>query len=114
MKEDFDVNSLTEEEKIVWAYPALSEYWRIRNVMAFRALKKQEPVTLEEMRAQYVRINMDGIVLSPEEQVIWNNIELTEHERALLILSPRNEKKRAEFLLRKQKEWKEEDEAEGK
>lgn len=97
-----DLDNLSEEEQEIWSKKFLSESWRIYQIKAHRGMKNQKGVTLEEMKAQVLRLfkyNLDKLTL--EEQVIWDIATLSEEERMSAIQEIRNTKKRAEFLLRK-------------
>ena len=71
-------------------------------------LSKQQGVSLEEMRAQVVRLfKSQEQPLTPQEQKIWSKTSRSEYERVCKINAIRAKKKRAEFLLRKH-QWEEE------
>ena len=95
---------LTPEELEIWNNSPWNEYGKIRTILALRAVKEmmKHPLTIKQVQAQVVTLFKNSEQpLTPEEVVIWNNAELTEHQRVSKIHSIRVVKKRAEYALQK-------------
>lgn len=95
--------NLTEEELKIWNTPQFNEYHRTRSILALRAVKEmlKNPLSREESIAQVIRLFKQDLVLTPEEEVIWNNTLITEHRRMQKIQNVRAIKERAEYFLQK-------------
>ena len=74
----------------------MNDYHKKRSEEAAKAVAEmlKNPYTKEEALEQVVRLFKFDMDLTPEEEVIWNNTEFTEHKRVLEIKKIRAERER--------------------